>query len=339
MPKTFVTSDAWNTAIPSKNGNRPSNKQQSSDSSLNDSSAYSASSLAYSASSSAQSNESSNESSDDSPFSKINGEAIDKDGEGANYNACGGGEIEDYCGGNGNVAVKNYYNRRAQHHQQVQGKQPQQLVAQQMKNNKSKLTIPKRSVVTLDDSVDSSEDDIYGAKYAVEMEAIARSNDGTSSPKSQYQTTVFQSSPSSTKNPSISYTPPRSRSSNMNGQMAPKPNYPQNRRTSTPPGTTITPILRTNSQQSKSSSDGSYGTPSPASPPRETSTMSHNGQRLFKSSMKPPTPASNARRGAVGTNRGNGGGNDDRVSTYAEPWMCGFADAFNFDDYEFGESK
>ena len=127
-----------------------------------------------------------------------------------------------------------------------------------------------------------------------------------------YQTTASSSlaAPSS----------PRSRSS---GHVTPPPNS-RLKRTSTPPDATN--ISRTNSRHSKSSSDGSWDTPAPSSPP-------HCGS--VHSASKPPharTPASKTRR--------NKSGKEDKVvedlseAVYTKSWMCGFTDAFNFEGFD-----
>ena len=90
---------------------------------------------------------------------------------------------------------------------------------------------------------------------------------------------------------------------------------------STPPGANV--ISRTSSRHSKSSSDGSFDTPAPSTPPHNNSGLRHS---------KPP----NARNASVTKSRRKSGDREDKLvedlseAFYAKSWMCGFADAFNF---------
>ena len=104
----------------------------------------------------------------------------------------------------------------------------------------------------------------------------------------------------------------------VSGHVTPPPNS-RHKRSSTPPGAKT--ISRTSSRHSKSSSDGSWDTPAPSSP---------------QNIMKPPhvprsVPGSSARRKS---------GKDETAiedlseAFYAKSWMCGFADAFNFDGFD-----
>lgn len=86
------------------------------------------------------------------------------------------------------------------------------------------------------------------------------------------------------------------------------------RRTSTPPG--AVPLVRTSSRHSKSSSDGSFGTPAPASPP------------YSKSHSKPPA------RGRGSQSSKARGSSDISEPVYKNFWMCGFTDAFKFDGFK-----
>ena len=86
-------------------------------------------------------------------------------------------------------------------------------------------------------------------------------------------------------------------------------------------------MTRTNSRHSKSSSDGSWDTPAPSSPPNNNNSPN----------SKPP----HARSAPVSkTRRGNKNGKDEKVvedlseAFYAKSWMCGFADAFHFDGFD-----
>eukprot|EP00574_Skeletonema_japonicum_P012167 CAMPEP_0201713500 /NCGR_PEP_ID=MMETSP0593-20130828/316_1 /ASSEMBLY_ACC=CAM_ASM_000672 /TAXON_ID=267983 /ORGANISM="Skeletonema japonicum, Strain CCMP2506" /LENGTH=310 /DNA_ID=CAMNT_0048202657 /DNA_START=265 /DNA_END=1197 /DNA_ORIENTATION=- len=87
------------------------------------------------------------------------------------------------------------------------------------------------------------------------------------------------------------------------------------RRTSTPPG--AMPLVRTSSRHSKSSSDGSFGTPAPASPPPYS-----------KSHSKPPA------RGRGSQSSKARGSSDISEPVYKNFWMCGFTDAFKFDGFK-----
>lgn len=113
-----------------------------------------------------------------------------------------------------------------------------------------------------------------------------------------------------------SRSPYNSSSPSRHGTVTPPPNT-RNKRTSTPPGYASAPsIVRTNSHRSKSSSDGSWDTPT-ASPPG--------------SNNRPP----HARHTASNVRRGSGKGEaaqDVSEAVYTKFWMCGFTDAFNFDN-------
>ena len=84
----------------------------------------------------------------------------------------------------------------------------------------------------------------------------------------------------------------------------------------------------TNSRHSKSSSDGSWDTPPPSSPPQ-------NGGSMHS---KPPharsMPVSKTRRNSSGLREGKVVTEDLSEAFYAKSWMCGFTDAFNFDGFE-----
>lgn len=142
-------------------------------------------------------------------------------------------------------------------------------------------------------------------------------------------TVVSQSRPSSLDNPfRTQYAHPTGATNNpqtsfssrgiASGHVTPPPNS-RHRRSSTPPGAKS--ISRTSSRHSKSSSDGSWDTPAPSSPTNIS---------------KPPhvarsVPVSSLRRKS---------GKDEKVvedlseAFYAKSWMCGFADAFNFDGFD-----
>lgn len=109
---------------------------------------------------------------------------------------------------------------------------------------------------------------------------------------------LFGSSPYSSANPS------------RHDIVTPPPNT-RNKRTSTPPGRNYSP-------RSKSSSDGSWDTPT-ASPPG--------------SSSRPPHArgigASNSRRKSTEKKETV---QDISEAVYTKFWMCGFTDSFNFDN-------
>lgn len=246
-------------------------------------------------------------------------DVIDQEGEGANYGACGGGEREE----SGNAVMQDYY-RRTQ--QQAQIKQPQ-LAKQkkkkqpqpghEKKSGKPKQPVPLNSNVHLN----YFKDDVFGEGFD---EITSRLDDDIARPKYQSQATPLRIN--NQKDPFVRSTSsnnksPRSRSSNSH--IIPPPNSRQSH-------TAITPIKRTNSRHSKSSSDGSWESPAPSSPTHTTSgTMSHG----HSSNMKPP----HARSKPVSTTQKE----DKGEAVYAKPWMCQFSDAFdafNFDEHgKFGE--
>ncbi|KAL7554691.1 hypothetical protein ACHAWF_018170 [Thalassiosira exigua] len=141
------------------------------------------------------------------------------------------------------------------------------------------------------------------------------------------------------------------------GEITPPPKSRGQRRTSTPPGSGAHHLSRTNSRHSKSSSDGSWDTPNPSSPPHGGPPSGLHKSALLGqgggggssgrgSSNKPPH-ARSAPPGSRGTRRIEGprgprgaeGRGDDRGGEvtenalsqvlYKNQWMCGFMDAFN----------
>mmetsp|Transcript_27154 Transcript_27154/g.58174 ORF Transcript_27154/g.58174 Transcript_27154/m.58174 type:complete len:453 (+) Transcript_27154:557-1915(+) len=357
QPQAYVTSDAWDNPNSSSITSSKSGQTNSNNQPINSDNNSCAGSLTYSASSSVQSAESSGDSS--LSFSKIM-DVIDKEGEGArdvkefmakqskaaigNYDACGGGQ-------EGNAAVQGWNQRRAQQIKQQQAAAQQKSKKTQSKNHQplnfsmSKQHMPLHANVDLNYSKDdSSEDDVFGVDFDenIVLETIAGLDDdiiarpSSQSPSSKQNPfrnnnshhQAFDPFQTSTSPNNSAPSSPRSRSNN--GHITPPPNYKQ-KRTSTPPD--AHPMSRTNSRHSKSSSDGSFDTPAPSSPPHHTSAMMAH----HSSSMKPPharsTPVSKTRRGSsMGT-----GKREDTVvdeAFYAKSWMCGFADAFNFDGFE-----
>ena len=143
--------------------------------------------------------------------------------------------------------------------------------------------------------------------------------------------------------------PSSPRSPGRSGHVTPPPNS-RHKRTSTPPGAANT-ISRTNSRHSKSSSDGSFDTPAPSSPPYPgMAGIAGSMAAGIMTSMKPPharsTPISKTARRKSGSRGGPGGdhhvgdaGNgvvsgDSSEAFYAKSWMCGFTDAFNFEGFD-----
>ncbi len=110
-----------------------------------------------------------------------------------------------------------------------------------------------------------------------------------------------------------SFATPRNRSS---GNVTPPPNSRHERMSTSSPGA--------NSHHSKSSSDGSWETPIPSSPP-------HSGT----TTTKPPQA-----RSAPITRLGHtpGRGCETNEAFYAKSWMSGFSDAFNFDGFDKDET-
>ena len=101
----------------------------------------------------------------------------------------------------------------------------------------------------------------------------------------------------------ISSATPRNRSS---GHVTPPPNSRHERMSTSSPGA--------HSHHSKSSSDGSWETPIPSSPP-----------------TKPPQPITK-----LGLTSGRGC--ETNEAFYAKSWMSGFSDAFNFDGFDKDEA-
>ena len=128
---------------------------------------------------------------------------------------------------------------------------------------------------------------------------------------------VHPNTAASTPQTTSSYSP---RGLLASGQVTPPPNS-RHKRSSTPPGAKS--ISRTSSRHSKSSSDGSWDTPAPSSPPNV---------------MKPPHVSRSMPSSSSSTRRKSG--KDEKVvedlseAFYAKSWMCGFADAFNFDGFD-----
>lgn len=186
-------------------------------------------------------------------------------------------------------------------------------------------------------SKDSSEGDINGVNFTEHEEyvletitgkrgednSVARHHVTVTSTRSQSATKDFHDDPFfcsqdpsvyRQRSPSGSPSSPRNRSTS--GHVTPPPNS-RNRRTSTPPGVAGS-ISRTSSRHSKSSSDGSFDTPAPSSPPHGAGAM-HSKPPHARSSPGPKT-------------RRKGEDRDGKVvesgAFYQNPWFCGFTDAF-----------
>ena len=133
-------------------------------------------------------------------------------------------------------------------------------------------------------------------------EEVARRHNITVTTRSSRSTSprqeIFGSSAYSSVNPS------------RHDIVTPPPNT-RNKRTSTPPGRNYSP-------RSKSSSDGSWDTPT-ASPPGSNSRPPHARG----------TGTSNSRRKSTGN---KDTAQDISEAVYTKFWMCGFTDSFNFDN-------
>ena len=111
----------------------------------------------------------------------------------------------------------------------------------------------------------------------------------------------------------ISSATPRNRSS---GHVTPPPNSRHERTSTHSPGAS--------SHHSKSSSDGSWETPIPVSPPRSGATTT-----------KPPQARSIP---ITKLGHASGKGGETNEAFYAKSWMSGFSDAFNFDGFDRDEA-
>jgi len=324
------TTDAWG-----NNNHPPTSPNSNSHQDDNDGTG----SLTYSASSSVQSAESSN----DSSFSAIL-KVIDSSEAGENVveikefmarqsQAANNDNIASYAqygkmkgmgmdmssAANTSPAVKGWMQRNSQSQQQkmTQRRQQPNQYSQYSMAVASKQQSPPQSH-HLDYSYskdDSSEDDVYGVDFNEyeenTLETIAgKREDGPSLQDS------YNSSPNGSPG----------------GYATPTPNS-RHERASTPPGAgsnNTSMISRTNSRNSKSSSDGSWDTPAPSSPP----------PNLFHS--KPPHSRSSPTLSGKTRKMVNKSGKkkDDNVvedlseAFYSKSWMCGFTDAFNFDGFE-----
>jgi hypothetical protein len=111
----------------------------------------------------------------------------------------------------------------------------------------------------------------------------------------------------------ISSATPRNGSS---GHVTPPPNSRHERTSTHSPGAS--------SHHSKSSSDGSWETPIPVSPPRSGATTT-----------KPPQARSIP---ITKLGHASGKGGETNEAFYAKSWMSGFSDAFNFDGFDRDEA-
>ena len=87
-------------------------------------------------------------------------------------------------------------------------------------------------------------------------------------------------------------------------------------------------IVRTNSHRSKSSSDGSWDTPT-ESPPHNTHSKPPHAVRTAP--IKMSRRKNDSRRGSTGASMLDG---DISEAVYTKFLMCGFTDAFNFDKFQ-----
>lgn len=315
-------------------------------------------SLTYSASSSVQSAESSN----DSSFADIM-RLVDVEGEGASeikeFMAKQSKAASDYnqfgqeVGGTAKIAAVQGWNKRNQQAREaMQVAQAQKIRQQKQQQQQYSMAagkhIPNAGNVDFNYSKDdssASEDDVFSldfdekvletiggldrdddmapARHNVIVTSQGKSQQGNNDPFRKAQATRQQDpfhSPSSSPYKSAPSSPRSGPSSS--GHVTPPPNSRHNKRTSTPPG--AQPISRTSSRHSKSSSDGSWDTPAPASPPQGGAGGGHG--------PRPP----HSRSVPVGKSRRKSGSNDKAVTDlsvafYAKSWMCGFADALNLD--------
>ncbi|KAL3802171.1 hypothetical protein ACHAWO_007811 [Cyclotella atomus] len=290
----YYTADSWDT----NPNNLYYNSKNRDDNSC-------AGSLTYSASSSVQSGMSSGgESSNDSSFADII-KLIDKEGEGANaINAFIAAKTEAADEGGhagGGSAVAGWVHRVNQR---------QQLHSAKAASERQGKYPTRANNVSLNYSKDDSDDEEFGENVLETItgdEEVARRHNITVTTRSARSTSPKEESrvsPYNAVNPSRhdTVTPPPSNRS---------------KRSSTPPGRNYSP-------RSKSSSDGSWDTPT-ASPPGSNSRPPHSRG----------TGASNSRRQSTGSKET---AQDISEAVYAKFWMCGFTDSFNFDNLKRGHN-
>ncbi|KAL3822063.1 hypothetical protein ACHAXA_000131 [Cyclostephanos tholiformis] len=106
----------------------------------------------------------------------------------------------------------------------------------------------------------------------------------------------------------------------LSGRVTPTPNSWHERTSMSSP--VANTLSSTNSHHSKSSSDGSWETPIPSSPPHNCATM-----------MKPPQA-----RSTTSLTKLSERGGETNEAFYAKSWMSGFSDAFNFDGFDTDEA-
>ncbi|KAL7466638.1 hypothetical protein ACHAXS_006933 [Conticribra weissflogii] len=282
-------------------------------------------SLTYSASSSIQSGLSSGgESSNDSSFADII-KLLDSEGEGASEikafiaarteaanNEGGPFQLQGSARNSGAVAgwMQRVDERNRQHLQQKQ-------LQHAKKSSSSKRDIS--SNVDLNYSRDDSDDDELLDGDMLDTIAV-RDEDPPIKTNIKVITRSrgdpFSMKPSSRAQSDGPSTPRRS------GTTTPPPDA-RSKRTSTPPNAYAS-ISRTNSHRSKSSSDGSWDTPTKSPPHGNSHTKPpHTSRRPAKSSSTP--------RGGKKKSDGN---SDISEAVYNKFWMCGFTDAFNFDKFQ-----
>eukprot|EP00578_Thalassiosira_sp_NH16_P006012 CAMPEP_0181138042 /NCGR_PEP_ID=MMETSP1071-20121207/34030_1 /TAXON_ID=35127 /ORGANISM="Thalassiosira sp., Strain NH16" /LENGTH=440 /DNA_ID=CAMNT_0023224841 /DNA_START=615 /DNA_END=1937 /DNA_ORIENTATION=- len=309
-----------------------------------------AGSLTYSASSSVRSEESSNESS----FADIL-KVIDSDEVGAAtevkefmakqskaasygcYSATGGGQIERE-GASAHAAVQGWKQRQAAAQQQMKQ-------TARGKGQKKKFTLAASNHVPINPNVDlnyskddsSGSGDMFGVDFdenvletiaghdddvARHTQATAASNSTTPADHPFHGKEPYQTSSNFISNHGVSSAPSSPRR-HRTGHTTPPPNS-RHKRTSTPPGAANSISSRTNSRgsrHSKSSSDGSWDTPAPSSPPPTKPPHARYSSPVSKTNRK-----SRSEEKAVLA--------DPNEAFYAKSWMCGFTDAFNFDGFD-----
>mmetsp|Transcript_42194 Transcript_42194/g.77124 ORF Transcript_42194/g.77124 Transcript_42194/m.77124 type:complete len:465 (+) Transcript_42194:667-2061(+) len=200
---------------------------------------------------------------------------------------------------------------------------------------------------------DSSEDDVHGVQFNEYEENVLETiagldhdDDGVArhtvtvtsvkpravkAANTHRDQNFFNQDPFQSPYNSAPSSPGRGRSTSSprsSGHITPPPNSKNKRNsyTSTPPGANS--ISRTSSRHSKSSSDGSFESPAPSSPP------------LAPHGRSPPA-SGKTRRKSSGQREEKKVVTEDVLAEqafYAKPWMCGFTDAitdvFNLDGFD-----
>lgn len=327
----FSTGDAWN-ASPARKGNVSNNNNNNVDDG----------SLAYSASSSVQSAESSNDSSFVEIFKVIGNEEegnseikdfIARQSKAANAHN-GSGEIVRGAGTN-NAALLG-------RNQRNQSQQPLKKKKQQQKYNAGGSRQQHSNQVDWNYSKDSSDDDMFGfndyeenvlenldtivgkrEKDNIVAHRITITSQATNSNAPKHDP-IFSADPFASNNSqydSPSSSPNSDPWAASPAHVTPPPDS-RRKRSSTPPSSADS------YRHSKSSSDESWDTPTASSPPH-----SAEGGRSSKPPHARGTHAGSKTRRKRGKERA---ATEDSLSKafYTKPWMCGFTDAFNFDDFD-----